>query len=147
MSHYEMIKTQLGHMVPFAKHAGVELLSIDDGVAEAQLEQTDSSINHLKSQHAGALFTLGETASGGAMAGALYSVLMSVKPVAANATIDYKRIAKGTIKAHAKTSRPSRDLLKELQDEGKVQFDVLVDLTDEESRTVAQMTVAWHVRR
>lgn len=147
MSMYEMIKAQLGQSVPFAAHAGVEILEIGDGVAEAAMAETATSVNHIGSQHAGALYTCGETASGAAMAGAFASVLMSVRPVAAKATIDYLKIAKGTITAKAKTAEAGEELLAKLEAEGKVAFDVGVSLTDEAGVEVATMTVAWHVKK
>ncbi len=75
MTLYDVIREQISKTVPFARHAGVELVRIDDGVGEAELRQTETSVNHIGSQHAGALFTLGEAASGAAMAGALAPLL------------------------------------------------------------------------
>ena len=145
MTPFDMIKAQLGDAVPFAKHTGVRLVEVADGVGVAELEQSDHSINHIASQHAGALFTLGEAASGAAMAGAIAPVIMTVRPVAAKAYIAYKKIAKGTITAHAKTSAPGAELLQRINEEGKTSFDVAVDLKNAEGETVAEMTVAWHV--
>ena len=70
MTPYDMIKAQLGTIVPFQNYVGVELLELADGTASAQLEQRDETTNHIKTQHAGAMFTLGEAASGAAMAAA-----------------------------------------------------------------------------
>lgn len=147
MSPYDMIKAQMGSAVPFASHAGVTLTNVADGTGTAELEQTGTSVNHIGSQHAGALFTLGEAASGAAMAGAFLPVLMSVRPVAANANIMYKRIAKGTITADAKTSKSGAELLQSLEKDGKVLFNVLVTLKDTSDTIVAEMTVAWHVSK
>ncbi|MEZ5893696.1 MAG: DUF4442 domain-containing protein [Parvularculaceae bacterium] len=147
MSPYEMIRAQLGSAVPFARHAGVELVALTEGEGKAVLKQTDVSINHIGSQHAGALFTLGEAASGAAMAGAFAPVILIVRPVAASATINYRKIAKGTITAIAKTSRPGADLRAALDADGKVSFDVDVELADEQERPVADMKVVWHVSK
>ena len=103
-------------------------------------------MNHIGSQHAGALFTLGETASGRAMAGALAPLIVVVRPLASNARITYSRVAKGTITAHATTSRPGRDLLAEIRDAGRTAFAVDVTLHDESDAEVASMTVDWDVR-
>lgn len=143
---YSMIKAQLGKTVPFAKHAGVEIVSLGDGVSEAKLAQTPTSINHLGTQHAGALYTLGETASGAAMAGALARKILKVKPVAASATIQYMKVAKGEIRAQAKTLKPSKSLLTELDTNGRTSFDISVSLRDEQDVEVALMTVNWHVK-
>ena len=147
MSAYDLIKGQLGAMVPFQTHAGVTLEEVADGEATASLPQTPTSINHIGSQHAGALYTLGEAASGAALAGALMPVLMTVRPVAAKAEIAYRKVAKGTITATAKTSRPGPELMAEIEASGKTVFAVNVSLTDGSGAQVAAMTVDWHVSK
>ncbi|MEO0878083.1 MAG: YiiD C-terminal domain-containing protein [Pseudomonadota bacterium] len=147
MSPYDMIKDHLSKSVPFAAHTGVVLESVADGEGVARLEQSETSINHIASQHAGALFTLGETASGAALAGALAPVIMSARPVAAKAEIAYKKIAKGAITAHAKASQASNELLQTLEKDGRVSFDVHVDLQNADGESVAAMTVQWHVSK
>lgn len=146
-SNFEIIRNHLATTVPFAAHTGVELISVADGEGEAILDQVDTSINHVGSQHAGALFTLGETASGAAMAGVFASSLFQIRPVAASANIVYEKIAKGTITAQAVAARPAEELRARLDSEGKVAFDIAVTLFDSEQRIVAQMTVNWHISK
>jgi uncharacterized protein (TIGR00369 family) len=145
MTPFDMIKEQLGAVVPFQNHVGVRLLDLSDGTASATLEQRKETSNHIQTQHAGAMFTLGEAASGAAMAGAMAPVIMTVRPVAKDARIAYVKIAKGTLTAHAKTSAPSADLLAELKSVGKVAFEVTIDIRDAEDDTVAEMAVTWHL--
>lgn len=147
MTPYDMIRESISQTVPFANHTGVELISIEDGVGETLLPAQDVTLNHIGSQHAGALFTLGEAASGAAMAGGFISVLMAVRPVAANASIRYIKVAKGPIRAFAKLSQPAADLLSELDEAGKVQFAVEVSMRDEAETEVATMQVDWHVSK
>ncbi|MGJ8627816.1 MAG: DUF4442 domain-containing protein [Sulfitobacter sp.] len=145
MTPYDMIKAQLSAIVPFQNHVGITLLEVGDGIASAQLEQRDEVSNHIGSMHAGAMFTLGEAASGAAMAGALAPVILSMRPVAATAGLAFKRIAKGVLTAHAKTSAPGAELMKTIKNEGKVAFDVVVDIQDASGETVVEMTINWHV--
>lgn len=147
MSPYEMIRAQLSQIVPFANHVGVEVLEVGDGTGRTALDQRDETSNHIKSQHAGAMFTLGEAASGAALAGALAPVMLEVRPVAAGAEIKYVKIAKGRLEAHAKTERPGAELLAELAEVGKVAFDVDVDIRDASGDTVVTMRVGWHVKK
>src|SRR5262245_52594317 len=56
--------------VPFAHHARVDVLEIGEGTGRARMPDSPELRNHIQSLHAGALFTLGETASGSAMLGA-----------------------------------------------------------------------------
>lgn len=146
MTPFEMIKTHMTQAIPFAAHVGVELLEIAAGTASATLDQSKETSNHIGSQHAGAMFTLGEAASGGALGGALAPVLLEVRPVAAGARISYVKIAKGRLTAYAQTSQPGAELLATLKTEGKVAFTIEVDIKDETGDTVATMSVDWHVR-
>lgn len=143
---YDMIRTHLSTAVPFANTVGVNLTALGDGTGSATLEQTNATSNHIGTQHAGAMFTLGEAASGAAVAGALAPVILQSRPVAKNARIAYTKIAKGVLTATAATSRPGAALLDELQRDGKVVFDVSVGITDAQGDTVCEMSVAWHVK-
>ncbi len=146
MNPYEMIRAHMGQTIPFARHTGVEITEIADGTATAVLPSSRETENHIGTPHAGAVFTLGETASGAAMAGALAPVILEARPVAADARITYLAIAKGALTATAQTSIPGAEALAALKSDGRVKFDVHVTVTDEEGTTVNQMTVAWHVR-
>ncbi len=147
MNPFDMIRTHLSTVIPFANHVGVVLGDISDGAATATLEQRTETSNHIQTQHAGAMFTLGEAASGAALAGALAPVILEVRPVASGATIRYVKIAKGTLTAHAQTSAPGAELLQTLRDDGKVAFDIDVDIRDDAGDTVVEMQVGWHVRK
>ena len=143
---FEMIRAHLSTAVPFANTVGVKLEEITAEGARASLEQSKATSNHIETQHAGAMFTLGEAASGAALAGVLAPVILQSRPVAKDARISYVKIAKGTLTAHGKAERSSADLLAELGSEGKVVFDVAVDIQDADGDTVAEMVVAWHVK-
>ncbi|MEW9918777.1 PaaI family thioesterase [Marimonas sp. MJW-29] len=145
MTPYDMIKSHLDAAVPFANHVGVKLLEIGEGTASAQLAQREEVSNHIKSMHAGAMFTLGEAASGAALAGALAPVILQMRPVAATSQITFKKVAMGTLTAEAKTSQKGADLMKAIETDGKVAFDVHVDIRDAEGDTVVEMTVNWYV--
>jgi acyl-coenzyme A thioesterase PaaI-like protein len=141
----DTIKAHLATAVPFANTTGVEILELGLGEATAQLIQRPEVNNHIASLHAGALFTLGEAASGAAMSGALADILLSVRPIATDATIDYIKIAKGRIVARAVTGETAATLKARLAEDGKVRFHVDVTLSNEAEQTVARMKVGWLV--
>lgn len=147
MTIFDMIRAQLAKTVPFATHVGVEIVEVAQGRATAQLAQTPTTENHIASQHAGALFTLGEAASGAAMAGAFATRLATIRPVAGAASIRYTRVAKGTITATAAIDQGVDALTAQLDAEGKIAFDVGVTLTDAAGEEVAGMTVGWHLKK
>lgn len=143
---YDVIRSVMAEAVPFAKYVGVELLEVGDGVASARLVQRPDLSNHIGTMHAGALFTLAETASGAAVAGAFKDLIGSLRPVAAEAKIAYLKLARGTISCTAATAEPGEVLRRRLEAERKVVFDVLVDLFREDGQPAAKLSVAWHVR-
>jgi acyl-coenzyme A thioesterase PaaI-like protein len=146
MTPLDVIREQLGQAVPYARHTGVKLTHIEAGLARAELKQTATSINHIGTQHAGALFTLGETASGGAMAGLFAERILSVRPIAGEAQIRYTRLAKGRISAEGKIAGEASAILAAFERDKKVAFDVAVALSDAEGKEVASMRVSWTVK-
>jgi uncharacterized protein (TIGR00369 family) len=136
----------MSEAVPFAKYLGVELLEVGDGFAKARLVQRQDLSNHIGTMHAGALFTLAETASGAAVAGAFADMIGSLRPVAAEARISYLKLARGIVSGAAKTAEPAEALRRRLHEEQKVVFDVLVELFRDDDQPVAAMTVSWNVR-
>ena len=128
--------------LPFVRHVGLE--AAEEGalalVAGPVLE------NHVGTMHAGALFTLGESASGVALGRALAAGLGSVVPVAKSANVAYRRPARGRIRALGTVVEPTEAIAERVMRDGKTTFDVAVTMKDEEGTEVATMTVTWHVR-
>ncbi len=147
MTIYDMIKDHMAKTVRFAAETGAEVVDIRADGAEARLSKTDKVGNHIGTVHAGAIFTLGETASGAAMSGLLADKVLELRPVAANASIQYVKTAKTDLLAHAKASIPADQALAAIETDGKVQFDVGVSIRDADDVEVATMTVAWHVKK
>lgn len=126
--------------LPFNVRIG--LLAEEDG--HLALPDDPTLTNHVGTVHAGALFTLGEAASGVAIAEAVAA--LGAMPIAKNATIAYRRPAKGRIRARGKIIEDLEAIRTRLQAEGKTAFDVAVSVTDADGTEVAQMTVTWHLR-
>lgn len=144
---YDMIRNQMGQNVPFARHAGVEIDAIDKGRASAHLPFRPEGLNHIGTQHAAALFALGETASGAAMAGTFAPMLLEIRPVAAEASIRYFGLAKGQVTADARVEAEPDALVETVRSEGKVRFPIVVSLKGEDGIEIGEMTVDWHVSR
>ena len=144
---YDALREALEKAVPFNGHLGLEVVEVGDGTAVVRLPEADGLKNHVGSQHAGALFSAGEAASGGAFLGAFAEHMAALTPLARSASIQYTKIANGQIDARARLDADKADLLKRLDDDGRVEFPVQVDLVDGDGNQVAGMTVDWHVRR
>jgi len=145
---YDALKGALATGVPFNGHLDLAIAEVGDGTAVVRLPDSDPLKNHVGSQHAGALFTAGEAASGGAFLGAFAEHLASgLTPLARRASIEYTKIAKGPIEARARLDADMPELLERLDSDGRVEFPVQVDLVDGDGNSVAAMTVEWYVRR
>lgn len=144
---YDMIRRQIGQNVPFARHAGVEIDTIDKGRASARLPFRPEGLNHIGTQHAAALFALGEAASGAAMAGTFAPMLLEIRPVAAEASIRYFGLAKGPVTADARVEADPDALVEAVRSEGKVRFPIVVSLKGEDGAEIGEMTIDWHVSK
>jgi acyl-coenzyme A thioesterase PaaI-like protein len=142
-----MIADHMHQNIAYARETGVEILSIGEGVSEVKLPLTDGVKNHINTAHAGAIFTVGETASGAAMSGMLGEDMFSVRPVAATAAIKYLKTGKTDLIAHGKTSLSKDEVMAMLDADGKAVFDVNVDIKDADGVTVSEMTVGWHLKK
>jgi uncharacterized protein (TIGR00369 family) len=146
MTDFDAIAKGMTMAVPFAAHLGVTVTSMAEGEAVALLPERDELKNHVGSQHAGALFTVAETASGAAFVGAFAERMGDITPLARSAEIAYEKIANGPIEARAILGMDKDEALSTLDAEGKVEFPCEVVLTDAEGTRVATATVRWHVR-
>ena len=144
---YEALKAGLSQAIPFNGHVGLEVTEVADGRGVVRLPDEDFTKNHVGSQHAGALFSAGEAASGGAFIGAFAEQMGGITPLAKSADIDYLKLAKGPITATGTLGEDKSGLIDRLEADGRVEFPIEVSLTDEGGTEVARMTVHWHVRK
>ncbi|MFL5832697.1 MAG: DUF4442 domain-containing protein [Solirubrobacterales bacterium] len=146
MTDFDLIAKGMTQAVPFAGHLNVEITEISEGEATVLLPDLPELKNHVGSQHAGALFTAAETASGAAFVGAFAARMGDVTPLARSAEIAYEKIANGEITAKARLGVDADEALATLDAEGKVEFPCEVELSDGDGQRVATATVHWHVR-
>ena len=144
---YEAIKGGLTAAIPYNGHLGLEVVDVGPGRGVVRLPDDERLRNHVGTQHAGGLFSAAEAASGAAFVGAFAEKLGEITPLARSASIQYVALARGPITATAMLEEDATALLERLGADGKVQFPVQVELTDEQDATVATVTVDWHVRR
>jgi uncharacterized protein (TIGR00369 family) len=143
---YTMMKAFFEENVPYAKHSGIELTEIADGRGAAKLPDWKETQNHMGSQHAGALFTLAEAASGAAMVSLFADKVLMVRAAITEATIRYKKAARGVVRATGLLRQPGQEILDEFNREGRVTFKVDVTLLDSKDREVAAMEVDWSIQ-
>lgn len=143
---HEAVRAGLEAAIPFNRHLGLEVVEVATGRGVVRLPEDPNLANHVGSQHAGALFSAGEAASGAAFVGGFAEHLGRITPLARAASIEYLKIAKGPITATGTLEEDTAKLLADLDEGGRAQFPIAVSLTDESGTEVARMTVDWHLR-
>jgi acyl-coenzyme A thioesterase PaaI-like protein len=147
MNMHDVVREQMAHVLPFLKLTGVEIVELTPSGGVARLNERAEVLNHIGTVHAGAVFTLGEAASGAAMTGIFADVIQSIRPVAAEARITYSKLARGTLTARGSIGEPAEALRSRFDAESRVAFEVNVDIKDLRGHSVASMVVAWNVRK
>jgi acyl-coenzyme A thioesterase PaaI-like protein len=138
--------------VPFARTLGFELVEVtpdETGGVRAVVRLPDSAptYNHVGGPHAGALFTLGETASGAVVLGTFGQLFDRAVPLAAQAEIRYRRLAMGVVRATARLGRPAGEVIAEFEAGSRPEFPVSVEIGTEDGEVTTEMTVRWTLKR
>jgi acyl-coenzyme A thioesterase PaaI-like protein len=133
--------------LPFNVHCGIEVLEVAPGRGTTRLPDRPELQNHIGTQHAGALFTLAEAASGAAVLGSFGDLLGELTPLARVAEIAYLKIAKGPITARATLVEGRDDVVAAFRAAGKADCNVKVELANEAGVKVTEVTVRWHLKK
>lgn len=137
--------------VPFARTLGVTFTEVaPDGTGGirvvAELPDDTSVHNHVGGPHAGAMFSLGETASGAVVLAAFAEQLARTVPLAVRADIAYRKLAMGPVRATARLGRPVADVVAELASGVRPEFPVEIAISTSDGTVTAEMTVVWTLR-
>ncbi len=136
----------LDSTVPMAHTLKLAYLETTPERAVLQLPDQAEFHNHVGGPHAGAMFTLAESASGCIVLAAFSDQLSRAVPLAVSAEISYKKLAKGTVTATATLGRPAAEVVAELDAGGRPEFPVSVEITREDGAVTGLMTVIWTLR-
>lgn len=137
--------------VPFARTVGVRYLDLSTDPAGgvqvvAALPDAEAVHNHVGGPHAGAIFTLGESASGAVVMAAFADQLGRATPLAMRAAIAYRKLALGEVRATARLGRPITDIVDELDAGKRPEFEVVVEIATLDGTVTAELTVIWTLR-
>jgi acyl-coenzyme A thioesterase PaaI-like protein len=143
----EPLRAGMEQAVPFNGHLGLEIVEVAVGRGVARLPDDQALRNHTGSQHASALFAVGQAASGAALAAVFVERIPRLELSPEGAEIAYKKIPRGAITATGVLGADPATLLAELDRDGRVAFGIDVSLTDGAGDVVAEMSVRWLVRQ
>ncbi|MGW6538041.1 DUF4442 domain-containing protein [Streptomyces sp. NPDC055051] len=140
------IGDMLAATVPMAGTLNLEFLETTAERAVVRLPDQPAYHNHVGGPHAGAMFTLAESASGAIVLAAFGDQLGRAVPLAVNAEIAYKKLAMGVVTATATLGRPIADVVADLDAGQRPEFPVRIDITREDGAVTGEMTVLWTLR-
>ncbi|MFE9097514.1 DUF4442 domain-containing protein [Streptomyces sp. NPDC007264] len=136
----------LAAAVPMVRTLKLEFVEVTPERAVLRLPDQPDYHNHLGGPHAGAMFTLAESASGAIVLTAFGDQLSRAVPLAVRADIDYKRLAMGPVTATATLGRPAADVVAELDEGRRPEFPVTVAIRREDGAVTGEMRVVWTLR-
>jgi acyl-coenzyme A thioesterase PaaI-like protein len=142
----DAVARYLQQAVPFVRTLGLEFVELSAERAVLRLPDDPAMHNHVGGPHAGAMFTLGESATGAIVVGSFADLLATHTPLAYGAQIRYRALARGPVTAEAGLATAAGKVRDILATEGKVHFDVDVLLRDSAGTPTAEMTVTWALR-
>ncbi|MFD8726985.1 MULTISPECIES: DUF4442 domain-containing protein [unclassified Streptomyces] len=132
--------------VPMARTLNLEFLETTAERAVVRLPDQADYHNHVGGPHAGAMFTLAESASGAIVIAAFGDQMSRAVPLAVKAEIGYKKLAMGEVTATATLGRPIADVVAELDAGQRPEFPVAVEIRRADGAVTGEMTVVWTLR-
>ncbi|WP_149550578.1 DUF4442 domain-containing protein [Streptomyces marokkonensis] len=136
----------LAATVPMARTLNLRFLETTPERAVVALPDQGDYHNHVGGPHAGAMFTLGESASGAIVLSAFGDQLARAVPLAVRAEIAYRKLAMGPVTATATLGRPAAEVVAELDGGRRPEFPVSVAIRREDGAVTGEMTVVWTLR-
>lgn len=133
--------------VPFAEAMGLKIVEANATRGIVTLPCSPRMANHVGRQHAGALFTVAESASCVAAMGRFGDAFRRSAPVVMNASIQYKRMTREAVTATAAVRDLREAVLSRLALDGEAEFDVDIVLADVAAGLVATMEVRWRLKQ
>ncbi|MEU7411001.1 MULTISPECIES: DUF4442 domain-containing protein [Streptomyces] len=140
------IGEMLAATVPMARTLNLEFQETTPERAVVSLPDQSEYHNHVGGPHAGAMFTLGESASGAIVLAAFGDQLSRAVPLAVRAEIAYKKLAMGTVTATATLGRPAAEVVAELDAGQRPEFPVSVEIRRADGAVTGEMSVLWTLR-
>ena len=138
------VKNLVEQMIPFVKKVGVVTEELGSTKVRLKLPHDASNLNPMGILHAGATFTLAETAAAALCVMALPGVMFIGKGV----DIRFRRPGKGDVFAVAQlTPVDAQRALDAAARDGKTDAPITVDITDAAGEPVASAVVTMSVRK
>jgi thioesterase domain-containing protein len=142
---YKPLAAYMESAIGIVKKMGLKVLSMKDGYVKLQMPFKEN-VNHVGTMYAGSLFTLGEF-----MGGAIFISSFDMNkyyPIVKEVQIRYRRPALTDITLELSMSGEQiRQITATLEEKGKVDFPLELQLTDAGGEVVAIVQGIWQGRK
>lgn len=125
---------------------GIAFQELTQRQAVLVLPDNPAYYNHIGGPHAGAMFTLAESASGALVLVNFGDLMATVTPLALRGEINYLKVAKGEVRARADFAHDAAELLATLAQGERPEFSIAVQLHTADGRQTGQAEFRWTLR-
>jgi acyl-coenzyme A thioesterase PaaI-like protein len=140
------IGEMLAASVPMVRTLNLEYLETTAERAVLALPDRPEYRNHVGGPHAGAMFTLAESASGAVVIGAFGDQMGRAVPLPVRCEVAWTKLARGPLTAIAELGRPIAEVLAELDAGARPEFPVEVSVRREDGAETSRMKIVWTLR-
>jgi uncharacterized protein (TIGR00369 family) len=145
----QTVRETLPTAVPMVGTLGLTFEELTYDRAVMVLPSTPPYHNHIGGPHAGAMFTLAESASGALIFANFGDIPQIVTPLAVEATIRYLRVAMGPVTATATMSQSGEEILAIVRDGRRPEFTIDIELSTgqgDDRLVTGAMSVLWTLK-
>lgn len=143
---FQTLVGQMPTAVPMVGTLNIEFLSLEPQRVVLRLPDQQPYHNHIGGLHAGAMFTLAETATGAIVLGNFGSMLDRATPLAVQGSIKYLKVAMGPVYAEAIMRDTPESIVAKLDAGERPVFDIEVKLATEDWTVTGESTFTWTLR-
>jgi acyl-coenzyme A thioesterase PaaI-like protein len=132
--------------LPYNNYIGLK--DADEDKYLLELPESKKYLNHLKTVHAGALFSLAEASSGKFLLNEFADIKFPIIPMLRKATVKYSKAVKGTVRSRGKLlDRKKEFVINELEMKSRALIDVVITLYSKKNEKVMSAVFQWFVTK
>lgn len=146
MDFHDSVVAQMPVLVPMVGTLNLEFLEVLPQRAVLRMPNNPEYYNHIGGLHAGAMFTLAESATGALVLGNFAHLMEVATPLAVSATIRYKKRAMGSMLAEALLADDPAEIAAKLATGERPEFAITVSLAMEDWTVTGEAEFLWTLR-
>ena len=143
---FEGVKTGMPTLVPMVGTLSLEFLKLDETTAVVRLPDQPEYHNHIGGPHAGAMFTLGESASGALGAGQFRRSSGARDTTGGRGQHRLQEGGDGAGRGNGGADQAGAEILAEVESGTRPEFRVDITIATDEGTVTGQMYVVWTLK-